>query len=452
MPLDRLKGIVIPLVSETYYQAYPSRDAMLLNRLLAEHRNAYSGGNARLYFVKVTLVVAFLFPMLITKNIWLGATSRFYALTPVLRGMPEINYPLDHIIYTAMLVLLALIALLPRPRAVIIAFVALTTTYTLWDQTRWMPYTYQFLVMFAVVAGCRWQQGPLDDIEKERNQRLLCMLGLILISIWFWSGVHKINIRYMLKGYPWMLSPFLPHLPETVQHALLAFAVVTPFIESGAAVMLLFPRTRVLGVLLLTSMHLGILVVFGPLGLNFNRSVWSWNVAQIAFVFFCFWKRTGPHWRNILWSDNWAHRVILFFFLCMPIGSPFGIWDDFLSHKLYSWSTKEAEIDLLKPEVEAELPEEVTHGIRVKNGRRFVHVLKWSYHVFESPPYHAYRVFNSIFAKLCDNVTHREDLELRIFGNPSFITGITDITKYRCGLPGQAPVEMPKEYYDSPAE
>ena len=142
--------------------------AELVYRFIAANRFLIFGPYQKLFWIKIVLCLSFLIPLFITRYLWFGDTSRFYALTPMLPGLPPINFPLDHILWGAMMLLLVAIMLIPKARPYIIAFIALTTIYGLWDQSRWMPYNYQFVAMFLVLSFSRWDKdADPEEVSRE---------------------------------------------------------------------------------------------------------------------------------------------------------------------------------------------------------------------------------------------------------------------------------------------
>lgn len=431
------KSKYLPLV---YLGRLPifSSIAALLYAFIAANRFFLFGPFAKLYWTKNTIAIGFLIPLVITRKLWFGASSRFYALTPVHEALPRIDYPLDHFLVILMAVLLSLIVLLPNPRSAIWLFIGICVPYSFLDQSRWMPYNYQFVAMFLPFAFFNWKPESDKAVAEAKWQRICAMLSIVVLGIWFWSGIHKINMRYFAVGYPWLLSPFTKLLPEHFLSWIYATAFVSTLVESGGALLLLFKKTRRLGVLVITAMHIVILLAFGPLGHSFNHSVWSWNVAMLVFLWLFFWNNSYLSARDILLGtgklgNGILHKILLFLFVIMPVLSHFDKLDDFFAHKLYSWSTKEAEIELLSERVINELPEEMRPWIHQLEERKFVHVLEWSYSLFESPPYHADRVFKSIFHATCLQVRHPEEVRLLIFEAPNWRTGRSKQVRYRCG-------------------
>jgi len=401
--------------------------AEFIYTIIANHRFLLFGDYQRLFWSKIVLCISFLIPFFITKNLWLGETFRSYALTPVSDLLPTIHYPLDLTIFSILALMLFGILFSKTPKKLIRIFIISVFAYSILDQSRWLPYYYQFTAMFLGVWFLSWEKDSQKEIENAT-----AILAIVLFSIWFWSGLHKINFRYWFVGFPWMISPLTQHLSEGTNSILNNFGFTSTFIETGGALMLLFKRTRSLAVFLLSGMHIMILIFFGPLGLDANYSVWSWNVAQIALLWLVFWKNNNITASFVLLGKSIIHKVIMIMFLILPCLNYVGLWDDFLSHALYSWTTKEAEIIVKDSQTEKELPPNARKAIEEHENTRFIHVLNWTYIEFESPPYHSFRVFKKVFSDLCEKVTDDSKLELVIFDKPPIFSTRSKKHRYEC--------------------
>src|SRR5580704_540803 len=104
----------------------------------------------RYHLVRMTLAAAMISGMLLSPKLWL--TERYYPHVPVWDGLPTIPSPWDLVVFAEMLFLLGLTALLPRSRWPVLTFVALAGVWSLWDQSRWQPWFYQYLFMLAALG------------------------------------------------------------------------------------------------------------------------------------------------------------------------------------------------------------------------------------------------------------------------------------------------------------
>lgn len=388
-------------------------------------------------WIRRLVVAGFIAPLFFVWKFFVG--ERFYAHVPLHPAMGELPTWVDGTCF--LLIILSLLAsfIWVRSRRALGFFLVLSLLFSLWDQSRWMPYFYQFYFMFVALYAV-----SIPSPSEEQQEQTFNTLRCIVLGIWFWSGLHKISAAYVAIGYPWMVHPLLRFVPADYHQWFLSSSFLSPIIESGGALCLLFPRTRPLGLLTICGMHLTILLIFGPLGLNWNPSVWSWNLVMIGFVILLF-LRSKARPAQILFGtaknrgDKVVHRVIATMFIVMPFFNFFGYWDDFLSHCLYSWTTREAEI-LVPAEAESILPEEVRRNVKHDKVPGVVPVLDWSFSVFESPPYHSYRVFYAVFGKLCEYTQGDQRLTFKMYGKPEIRTAHTSVDSYKC-----APALGPRE-------
>src|SRR2546421_907284 len=145
---------------------------------------------------------------LLSWKLWLS--SRLFPLAPVGNCLPEIPYPIDYIWFLSLLALLAVISFLPRPRKLVLIFVCLAALLSLWDQTRWQPWFYQYLFMLAAVGLLAWKEN-----EAASNRAALDACRLIVVSIYLWSGVEKVNVTFVRKTWPDMAA-FLPSSSQAI--------------------------------------------------------------------------------------------------------------------------------------------------------------------------------------------------------------------------------------------
>ncbi|HEY1341721.1 MAG TPA: hypothetical protein VGF59_29620 [Bryobacteraceae bacterium] len=150
--------------------------------------------------IKAALSLGLVAGLLLAPNLWL--TSRSYPLAPVFGRLRPPSPPFDYAILAALLLLLACIAVAERPVKGIAAFLTLAVAYSLFDQTRWQPWFYQYVAMLAVLYT--YFRNP----SEERRETALHGCGLIVAAVYFWSGIHKLNSGFANDVLPILLKPF----------------------------------------------------------------------------------------------------------------------------------------------------------------------------------------------------------------------------------------------------
>src|SRR3954465_10503403 len=145
---------------------------------------------------------------LISWKLWIS--SRLFPLAPVSNRLPQIVYPFDYIWFLLLLALLAVIGFLPRSRKIVLIFVCLAASLSLWDQMRWQPWFYQYLFMLAAIGILAWRKT-----ESSGNGTALDVCRLIVAATYFWTGFQKLNITFVRKTWPDMAA-FLPGFWQSI--------------------------------------------------------------------------------------------------------------------------------------------------------------------------------------------------------------------------------------------
>ena len=153
------------------------------------------GPERRLLYLRIAIVAGTFAGMILSHALWVS--TRFYPLTPVFALLKPIPFPFDHILFDASLLALLVSAI---TRRLIPFFAILAIVLVVCDQSRLQPWFYEYFLLLLGVAfaspnACR----------------------LIVAATYFWSGAQKLNAGFINDVFPWMLEPFLRHLPHGAQ-------------------------------------------------------------------------------------------------------------------------------------------------------------------------------------------------------------------------------------------
>jgi hypothetical protein len=369
----------------------------------------------RWHFLKNTLAAAMLCGLMLSPRLWL--TARSYPHVPVWSGLPALPTPWDWLLLGVLLASLGAVVAASRPRLAMLVFVLLAGLWSLWDQTRWQPWFYQYLFMFAALA-----LGPAPS-DPQRGQASLNACRLIVASLYVWSGLQKVNVEFATGDYPWLMEPMLKHLPETWHESIKCCGWQAAFFECGIGLGLLVWPLRALAIAGALAMHLLILFSLGPSGHDWNTVVWPWNLAMMIFVVVLFARTRGLMPWHILWPRRFLFaRVVLLLFGVMPLLNFFECWDSYLSAALYSGNIALERI-FISQEVYDRLPADARRHARWRwaapdhEGAAFpddatsacpweVDLLEWSMAEMNVPPYPAARVSRGLARRLADLPRH----------------------------------------------
>ena len=79
---------------------------------------------------------------------------------------------------------------------------------------RWQPWFYQYFFMLAALGFYAWKKP-----EAKNNRKALDCCALIVVCIYFWSGIQKLNASFITEVWPDLSEPLFRFLPGGLQKA-----------------------------------------------------------------------------------------------------------------------------------------------------------------------------------------------------------------------------------------
>ena len=396
--------------------------ASWLYRLIAARRHLLWGDIGRLFWLKLVIAAGLTAGIVASWPLWLS--GRAFPLVPLFSWWPTVGTPLDLIILVVLIGLLMGVAVSKQPRRAIGGAVALLGFICVGDQMRWQPWVYQYTAMLVALAFCTWRVK-----DQAINSAALNVCRLILVSTYFWSGIHKLNEGFIFDTVTWMFQPITAVTPAAVDPYIVSLGVFLPILEIGIGLGLLWSKTRKVALIAAIAMHVGILILLGPFGHNWNVVVWPWNIAMIASVMLLFWRTPQVSPMAIIWNRQFAyHGVVLVLFGLLPALSLFGKWDAYLSSALYSSDLVRASIHIDAP---VAAPASLIRADTSTKQGTMIGVGSWSYETLHVPPYPESRIFKHLGSVVCRSVGDSEHVQLRLtFRGTPFREGFAET--YRC--------------------
>jgi Vitamin K-dependent gamma-carboxylase len=326
---------------------------------------------------------------------------RTFPMVPYISGMHPTGFSVIVLVAACVGLLLGCI---PRWRTIgFTAFLLCMCFLILEDQSRLQPYIYVSLIL---AFGLLYYAIKGGDLSAPR---------IAIVLVYVWAGIHKLNVHYFDQVFPWVfLSGPLTHWLSFLQnHTTIVrlVALSTALMEVGAGVLLLWRKTRTVGVLVIAVIHAIALLLIGPLGLRFAPVVWPWNVALVAYAFTLFWRYDG----DFLRLRNAAHALTVILFGVLPLLNLFSLWDAYLSFHAFSGATMDAYLQVPRGK-ETELPL-AAHRV-LSEGR--VPFASWSMSDNRASAYPAERVYHAVFREVCKT---GPDLLLVIVSKPDWPSG-----------------------------
>ena len=272
------------------------------------------------------LHIALPIQIIISWPLWCSGpeTGRTFPLLPffdALGGVPAVV----SIVLVALLVaaLMAWLAKLgPEKHSLSFAFAVLMLLVIL-DLNRLQVWVWMWMLLWV---------ATLTDPKPDGR---LPVHAWMIAGIYVWSGLNKLT-PWFSTNFDWFCKAFSVTAPMA-GNIWLSYA--SGIFEMLIGPALLFGPTRRVGIWMVTLLHVYILLVIGPLGLNYNHVVWPWNVAMIGLVWYFFNDKTPA-----IPQFNPAGYVLLTLVWVMPVCNIWGWWPESLSWKMYANTQREATI------------------------------------------------------------------------------------------------------------
>lgn len=184
--------------------------------------------------------------------------------------------------------------------------------------------------------------------------KVLLFLRLYTCFLYAWGGLQKLNHNFCTKGFFAFFSDAFGRLgidDFTTRVKRIPFywtlGLAAGISEAAMGIGLLFARTQIFSASVLCFMHIGILLVIGPLGSKRFVPIWPWNAFCVVLLLELF-VYTPPSIGRNLFDDIW--RVWIrgsyseIFFLCVeivlfgiaPVFSWWERWPPNLSFQMHS--------------------------------------------------------------------------------------------------------------------
>ncbi len=379
-------------------------------------RSSQSNSSALGSFVRIVCAVAYLVAILMSLPLW--SDNRLYpkaALFAQFTPAPIVSVGMVLVFIGSLLSLL----FFTRARNLFIALQFLAfSLLAIADQSRLQPWAYLYSLILLL-------QIPKTDDRKYR-----AMLCWIFAAVYFWSGIHKLNVSFIFQIFPLVMGNFMSAIPpEMLPEA----AITAVLFEAGAGLLLLVPCYQRIAAIFLMLMHAMILVCLGPFGRSFNSVIWPWNIAMMLLLarIFVFSAPALPalHPRNF----SALNLVVWTLFVIMPAFSFVDRWDSYLSFALYSPDVVYGELRLDEGEREKLAPPLRRLAIALTGTTTVALPFNaWSYGELNVPTIPEPRVYRALARSVCRQYIGIKSLRLVLRSKPHWKTAETTESSTSC--------------------
>ena len=336
--------------------------------------------------------------LLISYQLWINI-DRHYPLIPTFQGVEfQFQDTLGVVFFSILLLSLASMILGKSNSFINGLFFALLILFILNDINRLQVWVYELGVMLAILCF----------IGKENKDLAIKALQLIVVSVYCWSGLQKLNIYFIEGNFPWLFEPFGL---DAFFLDFSGFAYFAANLEFLIGLGLFFKRSRKIALPFAIGMHLILLICLGPFGHNWNHVVWPWNVAMIALLYLLFNEQSKPIFSTHKeFKRHWLLPSIFLFFGIFPVLNFFNAWDEQLSFKMYSGISPEG-IFYYKQNQTVCIPNKIKKNFVHTNPSKKLNQIildDWAFHELNVVPYKSKKRIMQVGEKLCRCVENPE--------------------------------------------
>ncbi|NML55803.1 hypothetical protein [Chryseobacterium cheonjiense] len=330
------------------------------------------------YLIRVIALFWFLTKIWSYKT-WV--TERVYPVIPPIEKLENIPNFFHHFLFSFSLLCLLTVFFLRIHRWLLIALFFSEVISCLLDTVRWQPWEYMYLCFLLMVI-----------INFYKPENIVLLSHLFLVSIYLFSGLHKINRDFL--SVVWLnmfLIDFLGLSMEFIlKYKLFFMGLLIPVIEISLALLLLLSNYKKTISYLLITMHISILIFIGPFGLQYNSVVWPWNLAIIFIILVIYSKPIEFSYRTVTHNFYW---LVLWFL--MPVLSFFDGWYQYFSFNLYSG--KGDQMYICFSDTEKEFQPYFEHSANhVCGTASVVNLQNWALQEIKSAPIPETEIYNKI--------------------------------------------------------
>lgn len=174
-------------------------------------------------------------------------------------------------------------------------------------------------------------------------------IARVLVSIYLFSAIGKFDYQFTHTLGLEFLETVLGWFGQTdsISNQLkVKLVLLLPLIELLIAIGLLPLRTRKVAAGMAIALHIILIIILSPVGLNHRWPVVVWNAMSILLVIWIFImpaeeKQSANHSPNLLSTIGVAFAIVV---LAGPLLRPMQLWDHWLAWGLYSPSNSRVEV------------------------------------------------------------------------------------------------------------
>lgn len=313
------------------------------------------------------------------------------------------------------------------------------------NQHRLQPWLYELTLVAALFL-----------VRDEKLQRKL--LQWLVVSIYIYSAISKIDFEFLFTVGASFVEAGLGRFVDTTQlsnGAKLALACMMPLVELVVAIGLIWKRTRWIAGWLACLLHLALVLLLSPFGLDHSLGVVLWNVHFVGLAWLLFVrppvlepqaKRGVPTMSEAPVSaasvqeasgtttEAWLPKLLLAPVLFLPLLERVSWWDHWPSWALYAPHSSRVVVEVAASAKER-LPQELQNLMQEEDQLTQIWIRvpidKWSLEQLGVPIYPQARFQAGIALNLAKRVDSPFEVRATVLGPAARLDGKRSRREYK---------------------
>lgn len=386
-----------------------------------------------LVFLRCAVSAGLLAGLFAASKAFVG-TGRNFPRVPLIDSLPQLPAVIEAPLFILMCVSLVAIFFGKRIRLFSWIFTVATAVMCAFDQTRFQPWLYEYTVLLLIASSYNY-----DKADPKQEQSIFAAARAVLVGIYFYAGLQKLNTQFGVTVIPWLFQPVIPALDGEPAKWV---GTILALFELSVAFLLLFRKTRDVAVLMAAIVH--IYVLFLLMHHEWNQVVWPWNISMTIFVVLLFFRQKSFGPVSILIPRSIYHVAAVVLFVIMPALNFIGRWDYYPSAALYSGNIPLGRL-IMEEETFLKLPPGIRRAAVPAENKYELPFENWSFDELSVPPYPEVRVLKKVGHFTFSEILKGAPCTLRITTFGHFYQDGEKSVDEPLGFPGPKPRNLPNE-------
>ena len=346
----------------------------------------------RITLIKQFSLLGILASVLMSFHLWAG--QRFFPKAPLFYNTFGLGGIYDYVNISVLGILL-LLSLFLNKRYPVVLLILWSVYLCIDDQNRLQPWFFMYNVILLV-----WLFYKKRVDEPNNYHAVFISMQFILAGVYIYSGLQKMNSNFVSDTYSWFISPLENLFSERQMNLFYRFGSIFSYFELSLGFLVLFKPLRFIILPLILLMHLIIIVLLSPLGLNQNYVVIPWNFTIIILNLLLFANVDRDRFYDFTMLFKTAHfYIVILIIYIIPFFSFNNLYDSYLSSSLYSGNTNQISVKISQTGFK-KLPFYVKHFTNIDGEFYQLNLKLWASSELGAPCIPEFRVFDKVIKSI----------------------------------------------------